>query len=511
VKPSTLLRLAWAGTRTDRLRVALTGFSAALAVIALLAAATVAAIRGGRPEDGSDGWSRQYSNQLLVEPGLRPGVVTALLLLAIPVLALAGQCIRLGAPARDRRLAAVRLAGATPRQAVLVAVAETGLASLAGTVAGLAVFLLLRALFDRPDANGRLPLPTDVLPSVTAIAGVVVLVPLVAALVGAVLLNRVVVTPLGVVRRSRDRAPRAWTGLPILLGGLIVAAIPIYRDDPPFSVSRSAGVLLAILGVLLVSLGIVFGTGWISWTAGRLLLRFGRRPAALLGGRRLLADPWTGSRTLAAVLVAVVLGAVALGFRQEFLTALAAAEEANRLAGLAPDEGAGFAAGPDFYLGAYTLVNVAVGLGLAVAVAGTLVALVESIVARRRTNAALVAAGMPRRTLAGALAWQSLTPFVPAVLVALTVGTIMPRTLMTETGVGGSTSSSCAGTEAQCADPNSPLWTYTTSPAVTKHIPVPLPELVLLGAGALALMLVALGVGLVLLRSSTDPEELRVA
>ena len=61
-------------------------------------------------------------------------MIAALLLLALPVLALAGQCIRLGAPARDRRLAAIRLAGATPRQAVLIAVAETVAAGLLGSV-----------------------------------------------------------------------------------------------------------------------------------------------------------------------------------------------------------------------------------------------------------------------------------------------------------------------------------------------------------------------------------------
>lgn len=507
MKPSTLLRLAYAGTRTDRLRAFLTALSAALAAVALLAAATVAAIRGGRPDDG---WSVQYTNPLLVEPGLRPGVVTALVLLALPALALAGQCIRLGAPARDRRLAAIRLAGATPRQAVWIAAVDTGLAALAGTVAGLAVFLALHAALDRRDALARLPLPTDVLPGPAAIAAVVLAVPLVAALVGAVLLRRVIITPLGVVRRIRDRAPRAWTGVPIVLGILIVAAIPVYRDDPPFSVPRAAGYALGILGVLLVVLGIIFGTGWISWTAGRLLVRYGRRPAALLAGRRLMADPWSGSRTLAALLAAVVFGAVALGFRQEFVISAAAHDEVNRLTGETDGGGIGFGAEPSFYLNAYFLVNVAIGIGLALAAAGVLVAMTESIVARRRTNAALVATGAPRRTLAGALAWQTLTPFVPAVLVALAVGTSLPRTLMgTEITAGSGRSGSCAGTLEQCADENSPFWTWTESPEVTRHIPVPLPELSLLGGGTLALMLLALVAGLVLLRSATDLEELR--
>ena len=503
MKPGTLLRLAYAGTRTDRLRAALTALSAALAAVALLAAATVAAIRPGNNESG---WSEQYTNGLLIEPGLRPGVITALVLLALPVLALAGQCIRLGAPARDRRLAAVRLAGATPRQAVWIAAADTGLAALAGTVAGLAAFLALRGALDRRDAMNRLYLPTDVLPSPVAIAAVVLAVPLVAALVGALLLRRVIITPLGVVRRVRDRAPRAWTGAPIVLGVLIVAAIPAYRDDPPFSVPRNAGYMIAILGVLLVTLGIVFGTGWIAWTAGRLLVRYGRRPAALLAGRRLMADPWSGSRTLAALLAAVVFGAVALGVRQHFVTEAAAMDEANRLAAATYGGGISLGADTSFYLNAYALVNVAVAVGLTLAAAGVLVAMTEGIVARRRTEAALLAAGVPRRTIAGALAWQALTPFVPAVLVALTVGTSLPRTVL-GTEVTTSRTGTCDGTAAQCADESSPLWTWI--PQTVRDIPVPLPELTLLGGGALALMLLALVAGLALMRSATSVEELR--
>ncbi|GAA0814176.1 hypothetical protein Sya03_57910 [Spirilliplanes yamanashiensis] len=497
-----MLRLAYAGTRTDRLRAALTALSAALAAVALLAAATVAAIRPGAPGT----WPEPYTNALLNEAGLRPGVITALILLGLPVLALAGQCIRLGAPARDRRLAAVRLAGATPRQAVWIAAAETGLAALAGTVAGLAAFLVLRATLDRRDPSGQRYLPTDVLPSPVAVAAVVLAVPLAAALIGALLLRRVIITPLGVTRRVRDRAPRAWTGAPIVLGVLIVALIPVYRDDPPLPVPRNAGYTLAILGVLLVTLGIVFGTGWIAWTAGRLLVRYGRRPAALLAGRRLMADPWSGSRTLAALLAAVVFGAVALGVRQYFVTEIAAMDEANRLAGATDGSGISLGGDTSFYLNAFALVNVAVGIGLILAAAGLLVAMTEGIVARRRTEAALLAAGVPRRTIAGALAWQALTPFVPAVLVALTVGTSLPRTVLgTEVTTGRA--GTCSGTDAQCADESSPFWTWT--PQVVRDIPVPLPELTLLGGGTLALMLLALVAGLALMRSATSVEELR--
>lgn len=61
-------------------------------------------------------------------------MIAALLLLLIPVLGFVGQSARLGAVHRDRRLAGLRLAGATPWQVRRIAAAETGLACLAGSV-----------------------------------------------------------------------------------------------------------------------------------------------------------------------------------------------------------------------------------------------------------------------------------------------------------------------------------------------------------------------------------------
>jgi hypothetical protein len=155
LRPVTLLRLALAGTRTDTLRVALTAVSATLATLAVLAAVTVLSIPGA---------ATRYRSNLLAEPGLRPGLAIALVLLTIPVLALAAQSGRLGAPARDRRLAAIRLAGATPRQTVAVVITETGLANVIGVTAGYAVYLGGRPLLHRPDAAGRLALPPTCCP-----------------------------------------------------------------------------------------------------------------------------------------------------------------------------------------------------------------------------------------------------------------------------------------------------------------------------------------------------------
>ena len=511
MRPGTLVRLALAGTRTDVARVVLTALSATLATLAGLAALTVLAIPTPPPSAAPDGWtgpgnnwSEQYSNALLREPGLRGGVAFALLLLTVPVLALAGQCARLGAPARDRRLAALRLAGATPGQVTRIAVMETGVASLLGTLTGLALYLAGHQLLHRPDAHGRLPLPTDVYPSAGSTAAVVVGLPVAAALATALLLRRVTTTPFGVVRKVRTRAPWPWPGLLIMLGLVAFAAFrPVglwyerRHSEPPIWLLPT----LLVGGALLAMIGVVTGTGWISHATGRLLHRYAGRPAALLAAGRLMADPWAGSRTLAALLAALIFGAGAAGIRADFLATM----ELNRRTG----EGMG--APDDFYLRAMDLVDLAVAVAMTIAAGGLLVALVEGIIARRRAYAALVATGVPRGTIGRSLLWQSLAPAAPAVAVALTVGYLLIRGAYPDPSGGGYPQEVCDAGEQLCGDAATRASYVRTEfvPQVTVVPDVPWERLAWLGAGALVAVLVTVGVGLLFLRTSTALEELR--
>ncbi|TDB72864.1 FtsX-like permease family protein [Micromonospora sp. KC723] len=472
--PSTLARLALAGSRTDTARVVLTACSGALATLAGLAALTVLAIPTPTCCDGLN-YSQQYSNALLREPGLRGGTAFALLLLTIPVLALAGQCARLGAPARDRRLAALRLAGATPGQVTWLAVAETGLASLLGTLAGLATYLGGRQLLHRPDERGHLALPTDVLPPTGVTATVVLGLPLVAALISALLLRRVSTSPFGLTRVARrQRSPGPWSPLLVTLGLACFTAVrPILRwytdhqREPPALLAPA----LVVCGGLAAMLGVVIGTGWLSYAVGSLLHRYARGPAALLAAARLMADPWAGSRTFAALLAALLLGAGAAGLRSWFH----ANDEVTRSSGGEPE------ASDNFYLDTMDLVDLAVAVAVVVAAGGLLVALVEGIAARRRAYAALVAAGVPRGTIGRSIAWQVLAPAVPAVALALTVGLLLARG----------------------------LFRVPADDGVTVTPDVPVEQLAWIAAGALAAVLVTVGVGLLFLRTSTAVEELR--
>ncbi|RIV38831.1 FtsX-like permease family protein [Micromonospora radicis] len=506
MSPGTLTRLALAGNRTDAARVALTALSAALATLAGLAALTVLAIQ--KPPGDAHQQSEQYVNALLREPGLRGGTAFALLLLAIPVLALAGQSARLGAPARDRRLAALRLAGATPGQVTRIVMLETGLASLVGTLVGLAVYLVGRELLHRPDANGQLALPTDVLPPVPAMAAVVLGLPLVAALATAVLLRRVAATPLGVFRRAaRSGSPRPWPALLIGFGVLAAAMIePIQRAFRDARLDWLAVVVL--IGLFSAVMGVILGAGWLSYLAGRVLHRFAGRPAALLAGCRLADDPWASSRTFAALLAVVVVGGGAAAFRAYFLLNEQLQREQNRQAGY--DDEAGLYG--SFYLDTMDLIDLAIAVAVSIAAAGLLVTLVEGIVSRRRAYAALVAIGVPRATIGTSILWQMLAPVVPAVLVALGVGYAIGRLLTGEAVRGGYTQEVCQATVELCENPATRAeYTELVEVGRVVHTPdVPVVQLAMVGGGAVAAVLLTVGLGVLFLRSNTALEELRV-
>ena len=162
-----------------------------------------------------------------------------------------------------------------------------------------------------------------------------------------------------------------------------------------------------------------------------------------------MADPWSGSRTFAALLACVIFGAGAVGIRAWSRRSGARVADRPTLARYDPDR---------FYFGSLDLVDAAIVVGMVIAAAGLLVALAEGIVSRRRAYAALVATGVPARhagrldPVAGARAGSCRRS-----LLALAVGTVLARGIATEVS---RTDSSCVGDV--CTD----------LPTVTRAVPV---------------------------------------
>lgn len=478
----TLVRLAIAGRRTDRVRIVLTAIASTGATLACLCAATLAAIPTNPVRFGDD--TTAYHSSLLTLPGLRAGVITALLILTIPFLALAAQCARLGAPARDRRIAAMRLAGATPGQARAIGAGETGLAALLGSAIAVTLYLVARPLLDDPDARGVRQLPTDVLPPTGVIVAICLGLPVLGALLAAVLLRNVITSPFGVVRRAPARhAPRPWPAA-LIAGGLVVAVLIRFSylfiaSDVRIELLRP--VLYA--GVICVTLGVVLSAGWLSYALGRIVHRHARRAAPQIAAARLMADPWAFSRTLGVLLIAALIGGIAAGL----YAMINANARLDTLASRASGDGTGSGGHPaQFYTHAFALVDAAIAIGVVVSAFSMAVALVETITSRRRAYASLVATGVPRDVLGRASMWQMMIVAVPSVILTVALGDLLMRTVIpTRIGEGPSD--------------------------ITVSVAVPWANLAGIVAVALGAIAAMVGVSLLFLRASTDVGELRTA
>jgi hypothetical protein len=457
---SIAFRLAAGASRGERIRLALIVVGTAIGVGFLLCAATVLAIHARDPKiciplpthDGCEPVQAQYTSSLLDEPGLRPGVAIACLLLLIPVLVFLGQCSRIGAATRDRRLAALRLAGATPKQALRLAALDTGCASAVGAVAGLGLFAAVRAIAEAagPGAPPR-PLPTDVPLNWAAVTVIIVGIPFVASAAAAVALHQVSTSPLSVSRREHPGAPSP-------LPAVLVIAGPLAMLLPGALVRQGNGpvVLSLVLGVLLTSIGLLSAGSWLAALIGASVAAHSRHGALLIAGRRLAEHPWAEGRAMSAVVLCALFASGA-----EVLRTVTLAETD-------PDD--------HFYANAYQLVEIAILVALVVAAAGLVVAAGEAIVERRRSLAALAAAGVSRATLRRAVLAQAMLPVVPGILLA----------------VG-------------CGAASVALFNAPTDLAVG----LPLMRLAVIAAIAIAVCLAASAATLPLLRTAAAPAELR--
>ncbi|MER7926909.1 ABC transporter permease [Streptomyces sp. NPDC096057] len=444
----TDLRLAWLLTRgSDRRewwRVGLTAFGAALATGIGLAVVALLSLDGF--------YSVSFGSGLFDSPGDRRNVSLALGLLLIPVLGFLGQCARIGAVHRDRRLAALRLAGAGPWQVRRIAALESGLACLAGAVVA---------------TVAAVPL----LPYATAWAGagiVVVAVPVLGAVVSAVALRRVVADPIGRVRRVRPvRGPGRLFGTATRLLAVTLAALaltPVLGSPVSFGLGPVTVLVLAAL----VSLIAIWLSGASSRQLGEGFAAGTSRPALLIAAERLREDPWSTARTHAALLLVTVMGSGFAGVRQILLADLTERRRAGHLA-----------TGMAYYTTGIDLTAAAVLVALALALTALAVGAAESLAVRRRGLAAQAAAGVPHAVLARALLLETALPLFPAIAVA---------------GLGGTAISFWYGA------------------AVSRHTDVPVPYAALLvPVGVYAACVLAAATSLPLLRRSVRPGELRYA
>lgn len=342
---------------------------------------------------------------LVADPGTRVGTAFATALLTLPPLLLLYQAVRLGTAARDRRLAALRLAGATPGEVRRLGALEVGIPALVGSFAGVALFWLLRlvlggnAMHDVAlQSDGYVSttslrlVPTSVSPQWWEALLVVIGTTVAGVTVGARASRGVVVTPLGVSRRQASAPPRPW-GLLLLVAAVLVL---------PLALTVGSGDTAAAIAVVgLAVLGVVSLAPWAAYRAGRFAESRTPSPAVLLAARRLVADPRPAGRAAAAV------GAIAL--------------VSGGGAGIAADLVASENDDPFYYV-SLALVAGALLVALLVVIGTLAVHSVESLLDRKRSVASLAALGMPLDELESAQRWEARLVAIPMATAGVLLG-----------------------------------------------------------------------------------------
>ena len=417
MRSTTLALLARPVSGADRARFLLVTGSTAVAGGLLIAGARVARLtvdsnRAGTFAGASAGPPSYDLAPYVTQAGLRPGVVLGAMLLTVPVLALAVQALRVGSVARERRLASLRLAGATPGDVRRVAAAEAGAAAaLGGLLAGPAYGLLWLVLgLLLPSGSRLVPTPTEVDLLVWATVAAVTTV---AGAAAAAVQGRVLADPLGVRRRAEEPGPR-WGNR----GALAVGAALLVGSW--LALTSGGGVEFVVLGVLVLAVFLLAFAG-----GSRLVRRRGRRlqrrggAEDLLAGARLVAGPQAPGR------VAAVLGVagLALGLEAVIVTDL-----------FGPD-------GPrgedlDFYLTGFGMAAVGVLVAAVVAVLTLLVGAADQLLDARRPLASLAALGVDQATLERVLRRQQAAIALPSVVIGSLLGGLGAALLMSDSSPG---------------------------------------------------------------------------
>ncbi|OKJ94309.1 ABC transporter permease [Amycolatopsis sp. CB00013] len=250
------------------------------------------------------------------ERGLLSLLLLGLFVLLTPVFIFVGTVSRLGGAARDRRLAALRLAGSSLAQLRRITAAESLVGAAAGLVVGTALFLLFRGTAANFQVFRFGLYPDDLTPSWPLVVLIVLAVPALTVATAWASQRHLVVEPLGVVRETAQPKRRLWWRLlPVVIGILLIA--------PDFGVASELGRWALIGGAALLMVGI---PALLPWLLERVVSRIkGGPPSFQLAIRRMQSDSGTPSRVVAGLCV-VLAGAIAL----QSLLAGQAAMEADR-------------------------------------------------------------------------------------------------------------------------------------------------------------------------------------
>jgi hypothetical protein len=223
-------------------------------------------------------------------------------LVLFPLLSLVGQAAGVAAKRREHRLAALRLAGATRSQVLLLSAVEQAVLGFLGAIVGLIGYTLISPLIARIPLGGGRWYVHDLTVSWWLVLVVLVAVPILSVISALIGLGRVSITPLGVVRGQTRKATSALRLGLLVIGPVMLAVI-----------GTRGAVLPLVIGIGLAALAVRIVGPWAVQVIGKFLARTAKGPVVLLAGRRLADDPKAAFRPVAAlVLSGFVTGFLAL-------------------------------------------------------------------------------------------------------------------------------------------------------------------------------------------------------
>ena len=234
-------------------------------------------------------------------------IATGSVVVLAPVAVLIVVVARVAWRQRERRLAAIRLVGATRSQIALVAAAETGLAAVIGTGLGWALYEVGRRVIAATVIfqGGHFWLE-DLAAPPRLLAAVLVGTPLLVTLTTIVSLRQIQRSALAVHRRGRRRGPSPWTSVPLVVGLGGMLALLAFRDPLTQSGDNGSSLMSVLSSLLTLSTieGFVLMGPWLVMQVGRGIARLTRSVPGLLAARRIAADPYATFRSVSAVVLA---------------------------------------------------------------------------------------------------------------------------------------------------------------------------------------------------------------
>jgi hypothetical protein len=230
--------------------------------------------------------------------------------LLIPIVILVVVVSRVAWRQRERRLAAIRLVGATQSQISVVAAAEAGLAAIGGAALGWGLYEVGRRVIAATliFQHGHFWVD-DVAVPLSWLMGILLGAPALVMLTTILSLRGIRTRPLGVVRQWRPSRRALWLAIPVVVGlGGQFALLP-FRDQLSVGGEDGRPPLLAVLGALLSLATVVgfvmFGPSLVAMV-GRGVARLSRSVPSLLAARRIAHNPQATFYSVTAVGLAAV-------------------------------------------------------------------------------------------------------------------------------------------------------------------------------------------------------------